>query len=321
MICNGTNIRTVFFGLIVFGCMPLFSQSNIFFFIDSSTIIGNLLNGQVYVSETEIAYTVQGNIIFKGDSKEKEQIFFTVDAKDIMSKKVGLVFQDDAKTVQYMTQNGNFFLGDHPMADYKRLLYFKQVNDSMYEVKSGIDTSLLGVIEGQFGSQAELVAAAHLYITHYHLDIAVKDIIERSEPMDEMGSGENVIRPYYDRGMYYVWVWDGEILKPAMGYRPEDEWKFDGRYLKPVWSLDPQSEWEWDGKILKPTWDNSAQNQWIWEDNVLKPYWDPNPDRMWVLEETIVRPMWNFNTSLQWEVTGSVPLPVLALVLLGRADR
>lgn len=305
----------------IFFVPHLFCQSQVYFFIDSNTIIGNILNNQVYVSETEIAYTLQGNIIFEGDSKSTDQILFTVNAKDILSKKVGLVYQSDAKTIQYLTQSGEFFLGDHPMYDYKKLVYFKTINDSVHEIYSGVNEALLGVVEGRFQSQVEIVMAAHLYIRHYHLDEIVKQQIELNAGSDSTGAGYSLIRPLLDRGAYYVWEWDGKTLKPAYGYRPEDEWKFDGRYLQPAWSLDPQNEWEWDGKILKPTWDNSAANQWLWENEILKSFWNPDPDLTWIREENIIRPMWDFNTSLQWEITGDIPLPIIALVILGKADR
>ena len=310
----------LFVGFLFFIPSQIFTQTNIYFFIDSNTIIGNILNNQVYVSESEIAYTLQGNLIFQGDSKSTDQILFTVNAKDILSKKVGLVYQNDAKTIQYLTQNGEFFLGDHPMYDYKKLVSIKTVNDSLFEIYSGVDQTLLGVVEGRFESQVQIVITAHLYVKHYHLDEIVKQQIEINAGSDTTGAGYSLIRPLLDRGPYEVWEWNGKSLKPAYGYRPEDEWKFDGRYLRPAWNLDPQSEWEWDGKILKPTWDNSAQNQWIWENNILKSFWDPNPDLTWILEDGIIRPMWNFNTSLQWEITGAVPLPIIALVILGKAD-
>lgn len=309
------------FGILLGISTGLFSQSPIYFFIDSNTIIGNLLNNQVYVSETEIAYTLQGNIIFKGDSKSTDNILFTINAKDILSKKVGLVYQNDAKTIQYLTQNGEFFFGDHPMYDDKKLVAFKTVNDSLFEIYSGIDQKLLGVVEGKFESQVQIVMAAYMYIKHFHLDELVKEQIEINTGNDSITDGFSMISPLIDRGPYYVWEWDGKTLKPSFGYRPEDEWKFDGRYLQPAWSLDPQSEWEWDGKILKPTWDNSAENQWIWEGDILKSFWDPNPDLTWKLEDGVVRPMWNFNSSMQWEIQGNIPLPVIALVILGKADR
>ena len=296
-------------------------KGDIYLFIDSSTIIGNISDNKVYVSETEIAYTIQGNIIYAGDTNSRQNILFTVNAKDILSKKVGLIYQNDAKTIQYITQNAAFFLGDHPIdKENEKLCTFEQINDSVLNIYSGIDNTLIGVAAGKFSSQVQLVMAAHLYIKHYSLDDKVRTLMQGLE--SEPGTfSESYIHPYLDHGPYYEWVWDGKILKPVWGYRPEDEWQFDGKYLKPVWSADPQLEWIWDGTMLKPFWDNSVQNQWSWDNNVLKPFWDSNPDLMWTIEGDIVRPMWQFDQMLQWQVDGQVPLPIITLIILGKADR
>lgn len=314
--------------LLVFYCFiataqPVFSQQNdIYLFIDSTTIIGKISDNKVYVSETEVAYRVQGNLIFEGDSTAKAQILFSVNAKNILSNKVGLIYENDFKTIQYITQKSTFYLGDYPIdKEHEKLLSIETKNDSLFEVISGIDGNRIGTIEGKFTSQAEIVAAAHVYIKHYRLDAAVHAAMRLLTADSTAGGGYGYVRPYVDRGPYYEWVWDGHTLKPAWGYRPEDEWEFDGKYLKPAWSADPQAEWVWDGTILKPSWENSLQNQWIWDNGMLKPFWDSNPDLQWKLEDGVMRPMWNFDQFRQWQVEGDVPLPILTLIIIGKADR
>ncbi len=213
------------------------------------------------------------------------------------------------------------FFGDHPIDKVnEKLLTFEYVNDSLYNILSGITGDLIGIAEGKFITQVQIVVAAHAFIKHYALDDQVRKAMNSLSPAIS-GISISYIRPYLDRGPYFEWVWDGKTLKPVWGYRPEDEWEFDGKYLKPVWSADPQTEWIWDGSILKPYWESSTQNQWVWEDNILRSFWDSNPDLMWTIEGDIVRPKWNFNQLQQWQIDGSVPLPVLTLILLGKADR
>ncbi len=297
------------------------AQNDIYLFIDSTTIIGKISDNKVYVSETEIDYTVQGNIIFTGDTNATKNILFTVNAKDILSKKVGLVYQNDAKTIQYITQNSSFFLGDHPIdKENEKLLTFEFVNDTLYNIIDGINNKMIGFLQGKLISQVQIVVAAHTYIKHYGLDDQVRKVMNTMN-FESTGTTISYIHPYLDRGPYFEWVWDGKNLKPVWGYRPEDEWEFDGKYLKPVWSADPQTEWIWDGSLLKPSWENSTQNQWVWEDNILRSFWDSNPDLMWTLENDNLRPMWNFNQTLQWQVDGFIPMPVLTLIILGIADR
>lgn len=308
--------------IFLFASKPVWSQNNeLYLFIDSTTIIGKISDNQVFTSETKIEYRLQGNTIYVGDSALKQQILFLVNAKDILSNKTGLVYQNDAKTIQYITRKSSFFLGDHPIdEDHERLLTINTETDSSFTVINGITGESIGFITGKFTNQAQVVVAAHVYIKHYHLDDQVNEVMRQLEP-DSNFAGDAYLRPLLDHSVYYEWVWDGSTLKPAWGYRPEDEWVFDGKYLKPAWSSNPQSEWIWDGSLLKPFWDSGVNQQWLWKDNILKPFWDSNPDLMWILEDGIMRPMWNFDMSQQWVVDGQIPLPIIAFVVLGMADQ
>ena len=301
---------------------PVQAQSDIYLFIDSTTIIGKISDKHLYTGPADIGYTISGNMIYSGDTATKTTSVFAIDAKDILGNKTGVVFQPDGKTVQYIIMKGSFFLGDYPIKkEDDILLTLVPENDSLVRVFHGyFPDSLIGTIEGAMLQQAQIVAAAHMYIKHYQLDEGVRAHWQQLIDISSNSVG-GLIHPTYDRGPYYEWVWDGKTLKPYWGFRPEDEWVFDGKYLKPVWSADVQSEWVWDGTILKPYWDQGVEHQWIWQDGRLKPFWNPNPDLEWVLEDGTARPMWRFNTAEEWTIEGDIPLPVIALVLLGVADR
>lgn len=298
------------------------AQGNeILLFIDSNTVIGRISNNDVFISENEIGYTIQGNIIFNGTSMLANDILFIINAKDVLGKKAGIIYQNDSKTVQYITQYGSFFFGDYPIdKQTETLLYLVQQDESTLVVYDGLNNSNLGHISGTGFNSPRLAIAAHLYIVHYGLDLAAGRLIDSLNSIENQFMG-GLIRPVYSDNAYFDWIWDGKTLKPVSGNRPEDEWKFDGRYLKPVWNLDPRSEWIWENNILKPFWDNNVELQWIWEENTLRPFWAPNPDRIWVLEEEIIRPMWNYDQNIQWKIEGEVPLAIVAMVVLGFADR
>jgi hypothetical protein len=308
--------------LILLGCRFTYSQSkNIYLFIDSTAIIGKISENKLYTSETNIAYTLQGNSIYLGDSISKAGLLFLVNAKDILSKKAGLVYQNDAKTIQYITRNATFYLGDHPIDEQREnLLWLEPENDSLILVKNGQSGKVIGMIDGKGLTQVQIVAAAHMYIKHYGLDDAVNAMMNSLIAID-MTEGDAYLRPANEYLPYFEWVWDGKILKPAWGYRPEDEWSFDGKYLKPVWSADPHDEWQWDGSMLKPVWESGVENQYVWDDGQLKPFWDSNPDLMWVIDDYMVRPMWSFDPTKQWSMEGNIPLPIIAIIVLGFADR
>ncbi|MBC8172976.1 MAG: hypothetical protein H7X71_03625, partial [Chitinophagales bacterium] len=291
-------------------------QNEALLFIDSTTIIGNIKGDKVYVSETDIAYALQGKIIYQGERMDAEHMLLIADVKDFFSKKTGIVYQSNGKSVQYITQKQAVYLGDYPInIYYERVLFVEQKNDSLILVFDGITEKQIGFIEGKNMTSTQLISALHLYIKHYDLDRKVKKIADEklAEELALQTAG-GTIRQKYGNNIYYEWVWDGIILKPAWGNRLEDEWKFDGKYFQPSWSLDPQSEWSWENGMLKPSWDNTAQNQWIWDGNILRPFWETNPDKMYVMEDNVLRPYWSYDPSLQWEIEGSIPLPVIALV-------
>lgn len=299
------------------------AQQDIYLFIDSTTIIGRIADNKIYTSETDIGYTIQGKIIYKGDVIASDFILLIADVDNFFSKRTGIVYREDGKTVQYITQKNEIYLGDYPINRYyERLLILEKKNDSVIIVYNGIDESVAGTIEGHDISSPQLIAAAHLYIKHYELDKQVARIsAEKLQTEESATAAGGSVRPRYATDPYNEWVWDGEILKPAIAGRPEDEWKFDGKYLQPVWNLDPQSEWSWDGAILKPSWDQTTKNQWTWDGNILRPFWDNDPDKTYILEDNILRPMWSYDPAYQWEVEGEIPLPVLAIIVLHIAGK
>ncbi|HET8963079.1 MAG TPA: hypothetical protein VFM99_04235 [Chitinophagales bacterium] len=304
-------------------CFQLIGQTSneLFLFIDDSTIIGKISGNNVQTSENSIDYTLQGNIIFKGESKKTTDILFVINAKDVLGKKAGIVYQNDSKTVQYISIKGNFYFGDYPIQEeLDKLLSLEKLNDSTILIKSGINDSVLGEIRGKSFNTPKLIIAAHIYIMHFELDQQVIHQIQQFSESSGSSLG-GIIRLLNNSNYYFEWQWDGKTLQPLNGSRPEDEWKFDGKYFRQVWNLDPQNEWVWENNILKPSWDSNPETQWYWENNTLRKYWTPEPENTWVLDENIIRPMWNYNPNAEWEIIGEVPLPVIAMIILGIADR
>lgn len=296
------------------------AENTLLLFIDESTIIARFDGNDVYTSDRTIGYTLQGNIVFQGNEKNTSDILLIINAKDILGKKAGIIYQNDSKTVEYITLNGNVFYGDYPIDEQNdKLLYFRKVSDSTIEVFSGLTDSLIGKIEGKPINAPRLALAAHLYIQYYELDQLVIRRLQELQNQTISTNGGTIQLAYTD-DPYYRWIWDGKTLRPFLGNRPQAEWTFDGRYFKQPWNLDPRNEWVWENDILKPSWDNNVELQWIWENNTLRSFWAPIPEKTWIYEDGIIRPMWNYRPELEWEITGNVPLPVIALVVLGIAD-
>jgi hypothetical protein len=60
----------------------------------------------------------------------------------------------------------------------------------------------------------------------------------------------------------------------------------------------PSNTWVWDGRELKPKMGAMPSNTWVWDGRELKPKMGAMPSNTWVM-------------------SGSIPVPVWALVILG----
>ncbi|MFN3939607.1 MAG: hypothetical protein ACK4IY_03405, partial [Chitinophagales bacterium] len=195
-------------------------ENELLLFIDSNTIIGRIAENKVFISEDEVGFNIQGNIIFNGTSQQPEDILFIINAKNIFDRKSGIIYQNDSKTVQYISQNGTFYFGDYPIdKEAESLLHLVQSDANTLMVYHGLSNSILGFISGNAFSTPQLVIAAHLYIRHYDIDLEVVEANEATKSIDNQING-GVIRAAYSDNSYFAWIWDGKNLKPAFGNRP-----------------------------------------------------------------------------------------------------
>lgn len=312
-------------------------------FVDSSSIIGRLDEGQVFIGPGEAAYFLLGNTLYEGPKPDRDRILFLMGTTELFPRRPELVFFADGQDVAYSWRKGRLTLG-RP-SDYDDLEIMLEVRDlSAKNVKSPSDRRRYGVYDWADGTwlgtiaspypirPAEMIACLHLYVLHYDLDRRVNDRLAAmtagypgmpmsadstaSDSSNSMGSGR-IYLPY--GGQAYEWIWNGETLKPAWGIRWEDEWTYDGRYLTPAGST--RDQWQWDGNLLKPAWSANPSVQWQFQNGTLRPFWNSTPDREWRYIDGRVRPTYNPDPRQTWEVEGDIPLPVIALVVLGIADR
>jgi hypothetical protein len=206
----------------------------------------------------------------------------------------------------------------------EEMLSIKVRDDGVIIVRESIDNEIIGAIAGKRLTNAELIAALHQFVLHYDLDKKTNERLEtyydETAPVASNSEG-SIIRLRWTNNPYMEWVWDGKILKPRWGMRQEDEWEFDGKYLKPVWGYAAQSEWSWDGSILKKFWSNDTKDQWIWDGQMLRPYWESDSKKEWSFDGEIFKPYWHSDPQREWEVIGEIPIPVIAIVVFGVADR
>jgi hypothetical protein len=315
-------------------------------FVDSNSIIGRISEGQVFIGPGEAAYFVLGNTLYEGPKPDRDRILFLMGTTELFPKRPELVFFANGEDVAYSWRKGRLSLG-RP-SEYEELEIMLEVRDlsdkdvkkpgdrRRYGIYDWADGAWLGTVASPYPIRpAELIACLHLYVLHYDLDRRVNDRLMAmtdmgasgespmgdSLAMDSMGvdslgtdqpMGGRIYLPY--GGPDFEWIWDGEYLKPAIGLRAEDEWRYDGRYITPVFG-NTREQWQWDETILKPAWSANPEMQWTWQNGTLR------PNQEWRYVDGRVRLTYNPDPRRTWEVEGDVPLPLIAMVVLGFANR
>lgn len=312
--------------LLSLAAIPLFARAQdqpALLFIDSVIIIGRMEGGLLYSGPGVVSHTLAGNSLYSGVSEAREDLLYLIALTDPYGRKDEAVYFDDARQVAFSMSRGELFLGQVSEPDLERLLRVSAWQDGFYQVSDGQSDAYLGTIAVAAPLRAaELFSCLHSYVLHYDLDQQVNARIDERFPATGNGQpSAGRIRPLQGNNPYYEWEWDGRVLKPSWGVRSEDEWSFDGRFIRPLFGVVSRQEWVWDGRLLKPYWDPEPSRQWIWDYNSLRPFWNASPADEWVLQDSVLRPRYNADPGFAWVIEGNIPLPLLAMVILGLADR
>ncbi len=278
-------------------------------------LLGSIEEGAVYTGPDLQSFTIRGNTIYKGSGVGTSDILLLVDMKDPFSKKAGLIFENDGKTIRYVSRKGRFYLGDFPIDTENQCLleYVKQSEDSWLAIH-GVTGDTLGSIKGPVITPVTSVMATYLFIVAFDLDLAVIERMASIAVAGEYAAG-GIMFPVMNPYGVQTWEWNGRILRN--NNNPYSlEWEFDGRDIT-ARGGGMEMAWTWENGILKPFWNNDPQLQWRWTDNTFQPFWDANPDKMWILEDGIMRPMWNADPALQWKIEGDLPLALIGLIAIG----
>jgi len=265
-------------------------------------------------------FNMRGNIIFFGNGQANEDMAYLVRGRNLFARETGIVYDPSMEQALFSMRKGRFYLGGD--LDPNRLLFRVKGNgEYIFGIFDGLTDSLLAEVEGRGWTNVNLVAALILLNNYYRQDSVV--IAERPDISLYADEGEviGMIRPAWRDDFLQEWTWNGHVLKPFWGNRPEDEWTFDGKYLRPYWGFDRMEEWAWDGEFLKPAWNNDPKFIYQWDGELLRPFWEYRQSEEWVIEDGNARPKWSTDPNREWIIEGEVPLPVIALVILGFADR
>ncbi len=281
-------------------------------------------NGQLTDSQNgSVYFTTKGNIVFKGASNDKRNIHLLLQSTDIFGSQPGKVFNGSMRKVLFMVAGGKFYLGDKiDQVNSNEIAYFNRDAEGFSVLKSSVDDRVLAMVTPGEISNIQLTAIFFQIYESQKLEVAVQEQQEENYQV-AVDRNEGTIRPYWGSRLNNEWMWDGRTLKPKWGNRPEDEWLFDGESLKPYYQSNLDDEWLWDESTqnFKNAWRNGKRDEWMWEEGVLKPYWDADLKSHFVLEGNTVKPYWGHRPEQEWVIDGYLPLPIIALVVLGLADR
>lgn len=263
-------------------------------------------------------YTVQGNLILKGASTQKEDIMLVVDDADLFDKKGGQVLGSKMSQAKYLVNQGAFYLSVTAEVD-NILGYFQKTDEGGYLFRDGETDSVLLKFNGDV-STGQLTAIAQAGIVRNKLVQRVNDRIPDNviplEPKKDYSNTSGSIRKLWGSAET-EFEWDGQVLRPKWSYRDFLEWEFDGLILRRVWYNDGD-EFIWDGETLKRRWYNSP-DEFVWNGRTIRRKWDSNDE--FIVQGNIVKRPWDASGQHEWQVSGEVPIPIIILVVYGLVGR
>lgn len=285
--------------------------------------IASIQDEKLIDSKGNTLYTIQGNIVFQGNTTSKNQIELLVKTNNVIKDPEGRVFPQHMKEVKFTLRKGRiYYKKGLQIKDAGLIAQYLRLNQATFTLQD-YKGNRLATVHGSDITSAQLIAVFYHVYKKHHLNKNVRRRIANVDKVKEEEKKQNehgIIKPYWSRGGQ-EWVWDGEVLKPRWGSNQRDQWQFDGRILKPVYFSDPHNEWVWDGEKLEPRRNDSDINTYIWEDNKLKPYWVSDTKKEYKFTGEFVKPVWGNRPEDEWIVEGNVPKPVIAIVVYGIADR
>ncbi len=307
----------LFLSFAVLAQMPTRSQGDGRVFNRDHETLFQIERGQL-VDSAKIRFTIKGNVIFSGTSSDRDSIAYMLKTRGIFSRKISYLYYPDAAKVKYSISRGVIYYG-RGLNSYNQVLKIVKEGEKNYRFYAGKEWEEVALALGNF-SEAELMAIAISLLKIPSVSEIAGPLITEEQLIPAQGI-IGVIKAAWRNDAYSEWTWDGRMLRPRWGNRPEDEWIFNGNSIVPYWGIEGESEWTWDGRVLKPAWGEFPDHTYTFDGYTLKPRWDDNPDRVWIIDGDRVRPKWINDPDMEFIIEGKVPVPLIALVVLGYADR
>ena len=272
----------------------------------------------------QILYTIKGNILFEGASDKQQDIELLVNSENIFSKKKeGKILNASQREELFSVRDGGFFYRDSSTYSDRWLMahYRKEETGSIALFLHASDTLVCRIASPEV-STGQLVAVFYYFAKKFHWEEEMQDavaLLAKVEMTTSPGQTSSVkgtsgtIRKLWNTGLD-EFEWDGEVLKRKWNSFDYEDWTFDGVTLKRLW-YPGQEEMEWDGKILRRKW-YSSEDEFEWDGSILRRRYGPASEG-YVIQGNIIKPAFGSNLEREWEIDGSIPIPLIALVVFG----
>ncbi len=311
------NLKLVSFLLLTFHFLLLRAGSGFVFLADTSKLF-YVSNNEIYsAGKHDLLYFQKGNIFFSGSTDEKQNIFLMTTSMNPSSDKLELIYEKDNRVEGFSFKQYKFYLGKPESDELKEASELIHIEKSKKWLAfySSLNDSLLAYYNGDSLPSSTAIVVAYTLIKKFELD---KKIVIQPILLPQTNS-YSTIRPMWGNATANEWMWDGNILRPRWNVDPRLAWTFDGQTIKPYYSNNIYAQYSWDGETFKPIWRNNRAEEWSWDGRLMKPTWDTDWANQYLIESGVVKPWSNVHTEKEWRLDGTIPIPLIILILSGIA--
>ena len=286
--------------------------------------------------KAQLLYSQRGNIFYAGNGDGKDNISLLVTSLDPASTKLETIFEKDQRQPVYSFQDNRFFLGKptseetqqknellHIEASKKWLGFYSSDNDSLlayYRIDSfpsSVAIIVAYTLIKQFGLEKNIKAAQPQSKINGLMSF-IKNITG-GPALQSVTGAYSVIKPASGNTMANEWIWDGKILRPRWNTDQSLAWTFDGQTIKRMYAENNNDQYTWDGKTFKPLSQDDLSQQWSWDGSVIKRAENTGWHNEYMVNDGVVRPTTEPGAENEWHLDGSIPVPLVILIISGIA--
>ncbi|GIV34646.1 MAG: hypothetical protein KatS3mg031_2181 [Chitinophagales bacterium] len=260
--------------------------------------------------------TVKGNLVFKGNSEQKNDILLLIRATDIFSRKKGGAILDNRYHVLFGIYDGHFTYRDKNVYDPAWIVgRYAMDDDTSFTLYRDTSDAVICRFSGQKITTGQLAAIFYFWAIRLQLDAGMEQMVAQlaATRSADITQTSGVISRLWNTGLD-EFVWDGKVFKRKWNSFDYEEWTFDGTTLKRLW-YPGEEEFLWDGRILKRKWFIS-EDEFEWDGTILRRRYG-NTSEEYIIQGNVVKPYFKGGTDNEWIIEGQVPIPLIALVVFG----